>query len=334
MRVSALILYSVLLTVASGCGDGSNQKPTAVDIVVEGSASRTFTPAVHGLPAPPEEVLAAQAGLTLPAGFLRTKDRRIYCEVDAAEMVLVPSGEFLMGNDGEKFAVFWSTSDGPQHRVVLGAYLVDRHPVTLGQWRKFTATVASSVVPSSVAGGLEDAFLPASALTFEDAHRYAAWAGKTLPTEAQWEKAARGQDGRFFPWGDEERRLPENVVPVGRLPENASPYGVLWMAGGATEWCIDLCGPSQADARMFDPYPPDPLVIEPSGASQGVWRIVRNGFFENSLTKPKGIFVENVINLTLYTSTTHWRRPMDSSNRNWSPEDARNALRCVLRLEQ
>ena len=293
-----------------------------------------FAPAVPGLPPPPLEVLRAQARLDLPPGFLRTEEGRVHGATDGAEMVLVPAGESVMGNDGERFAIYWGTCDGPEHRVSLRAYLVDRHPVTVGQWRRFLAATGAPAAapprgaPPPGAGGA------GAEVPFAAAQRYAAGAGKSLPPEAQWEKAARGKDGRLLPWGDEDRDLPDEAVPVDALPGNASPYGVLGMAGGPQEWCLDRCGPSVADPRMIEPYASAPLVVEPQGADRGPWRIVRNGYFENSSTTPCGLFVGNLINVPLFSTTRTWRRPMDSSSRGWSPEDGRCGFRCVKRLER
>lgn len=323
MRNSLLGLSFLLVALGPGCGEGSEGR---------GSAGPPFAPAVPGLPPPPPEVLRAQARLDLPPGFPRTEEGRIHCAADGAEMVLVAAGESVMGNDGKRFAIYWGTCDGPEHRVSLRAYLVDRHPVTVGQWRRFLAATGSAAASGAPSPGGDG--MPVTEVPFADALRYAAWAGKALPTEAQWEKAARGKDGRLLPWGDEERDLPDEAVPVDALPGNASPYGVLGMAGGPQEWCVDRCGPSQADPNMVEPYASAPLVVEPQGADRGPWRIVRNGYFENSSTTPRGLFVGNLVNIPLFSTTRTWRRPVDSSSRGWSPEDGRCGFRCVKRLER
>ena len=318
----------LLIALATGCNPAT---PSGAGDPHRG----TVDPAVPGLPPPPVEVLRAQQDLVLPEGFVRDPAGRLHCRSDGAEAVLVSAGEFTMGTDGERFAVCYATYDGPRHRVSLDAFLVDRTPVTLGQWRRFLAATGSAEgtrsSPADAAADEGGDRMPV-AVTFHEARRYAAWAGKSLPTEAQWEKAARGTDGRFLPWGDEERDLPDEPLPAGALPANASPFGVLGIAGGPSEWCLDPCGPSPDDPGVISRYPAVPVRVEPAGPTSGKWRIVRNGYFENSSSTPRGIFVRGVIDLPLYESTRNWRRPMDSSRRGWSPEDVPQAFRCVRRV--
>jgi serine/threonine-protein kinase len=173
------------------------------------------------------------------------------------EMVLVPAGAFPMGPD--------------RREVRLDAFYVDRLPVdNLQFWTFVTITgyrpedhdAARFLhhVRGKVPPALEHH--PVTYVSWDDARAYASWAGKRLPTEAEWEKAARGTDGRKYPWG---RAEPSPVranygqhhggtTPVGAFPDGASPYGVLDLAGNVWEWCEDYDDPSfYADGPTYNP---------------------------------------------------------------------------------
>lgn len=156
-----------------------------------------------------------------------------------AGMVLVPEGEFWMGSDHPRA----EEESRPLRRVRLPAFYIDRTEVTNRQVR--------AVLPShSFPAGREEH--PATGLTREQAAQVLAAMGKRLPTGAEWEKAARGTDGRSYPWGEEP---PEGRANVGRIgehkcaslslqavgsyPNGASPYGCLDMIGNAFEWVSD-----------------------------------------------------------------------------------------------
>ncbi len=155
---------------------------------------------------------------------------------DGKEMILIPAGEFLMGPNKQK--------------VYLPAYYIDRTPVTNAEYKAFVDATGYSFPPHWRQGkpvpGTEDH--PVVQVTWFDAAAYAQWAGKRLPTAAEWEKAARGTDGRIYPWGDEfdPKRLncgeggPFKTTPVGQYsPQGDSPYGVVDMAGNVYEWTDD-----------------------------------------------------------------------------------------------
>lgn len=162
-------------------------------------------------------------------------------------MVLVPAGPFILGaGDG-------LPDETPPHRVDLPAYYIDVHEVTVGEYARFVKE--TGIAPPI---GWKDGQPPAGAerlpitnITWFDAMRYAIWAGKRLPTEAEWEKAARGVDGRRFPWGntdDESKRNLETthkLEPVESRLAGASPCGALHMSGNAWEWT----------ASWYDGYP-------------------------------------------------------------------------------
>lgn len=154
-------------------------------------------------------------------------------------MVLVPAGDALLGSDDPDT----DEERRPQQRRYLPAFYIDRLEVTNAQFKRFKP---SHPFPK----GEEN--LPATEVLYADAEAYAKWAGKRLPTEDEWEKAARGTDGRRFPWGNvwDKKKVAarakrttktacgfySRVRNVGSVPAGASPYGCLDMAGNAWEW--------------------------------------------------------------------------------------------------
>jgi len=178
-------------------------------------------------------------------------------------MVYVPAGPFLMGSD----PAFYE-SEQPQHQVNLSAFWIDRTEVTNEQYE--ACVRAGKCVPSVYADDLADngAGYPVVGIDWENARAYCRWAGGDLPTEAQWEKAARGTDGRIYPWGNEfdGTRVNfcdancrsffktdayddgyEQAAPADSFWSGASPYGAFHMAGNVYEWTLDCF-----DHRFYD----------------------------------------------------------------------------------
>ena len=163
-------------------------------------------------------------------------------------MVLVPAGPFSMGSN-------WSdVMNGPRHTVDLAAFYIDVYEVTNEQYGLFIRATGASP-PDWWRDGWyaeEEARLPVVGVNWYEATAFAAWAGKRLPTEQEWEKAGRGVDGRVFPWGhlyDPQRANTIQsgafrLMPVGSYPEGISPWGVHDMLGNALEWT----------ACRFQPY--------------------------------------------------------------------------------
>jgi len=160
---------------------------------------------------------------------------------DNSIMVLIPAGEFWMGSAKKR-------AESPKHKVYLKDFYIDKYEVTTSQYLKFcqeTSRKPPYYLRQGIPKGKENH--PVQHITWEDADAYCKWAGKRLPSEAEWEKSARGTDGRLYPWGNfwdpsrsNNRTSPyQNTTPVGSFPQGASPYGVMDMAGNVWEWTGD-----------------------------------------------------------------------------------------------
>jgi formylglycine-generating enzyme required for sulfatase activity len=181
-------------------------------------------------------------------------------------VIRIPAGEFVMGSNVGR------SDERPTRSVYLDAFEIDRFEVSNAQYRRFLQATGRDEPPywSGVEypGGQAD--YPVVGVSWEDAAAYCTWAGKRLPTEAEWEKACRGSDGRLYPWGNTWDPMRGNVEksgrspwpleweqawlllratphssnerrlqPIGSYPEGASPYGALDMVGNASEWMWD-----------------------------------------------------------------------------------------------
>ena len=194
--------------------------------------------------------------------YWRDKDRAI--------VVKIPAGAFLMGsadNRGE-------AHERPLHRVELSSFFVDKTEVTWRQFRKFAHETRVKLPPAPLWGRPDN--YPVSFVLWEEAAEYCQWVGGRLPTEAEWEKAARGNDARKYPWGnawDPERCNtiqggPHRPMPVGYFRDCLSPYGVLDMSGSMGEWCADWY-----DADFYA----QSATKDPQGPPLGTMRILRGG---------------------------------------------------------
>ena len=168
---------------------------------------------------------------------------------DGAPMMLVAGGTFIQGrDDGE-------APEAPAHRVNLGSFYIDRHEVTVRQFLLFQkeagrrADRARALAKDPELATIDDIEdTPVVMVSAREATDYAKWAGKRLPTEAQWEASARTPDGRIYPWGTEKPqwsrpRAPRQIDPVMSFPQDTSPYGVFDLAGNAWEWTKDWYDP-------------------------------------------------------------------------------------------
>ena len=222
----------------------------------------------------------AQAATAVEPRIRITGENTAVNEIDGAELAWVPAGKFVRGSESDVAG----GDEGPQRRIHLDGYWVYKHPVTLGQYLKFCEATGTEFKPTWGQGMHaepvgEKSKYPAQTNWYE-ARDYARWAGGDLPTEAQWEKAARGTDGREYPWGNRwdpgkcasmEQTLYEfspGFRPVGSYPDGASPYGVMGMAGNVWEWV--------GDWYAHEYYEESPEK-NPTGPATGTHKVLRGG---------------------------------------------------------
>lgn len=193
---------------------------------------------------------------------------------DGSEMILIPAGEFTMGsNDGE-------ASEKPAHKVYLDTYEIGKYEVTVAQYRKFCRATGRAMPVEAPPWGWKDDH-PIVNVSWFDAEAYCKWAGGRLPTEAEWEKAARGTEGRTYPWGNtwDKNKCAnyglglKSTAAVGSYPSGASPYGCMDMAGNVWEWSADWHGEHYYSASP---------ARNPKGPGSGKYRVLRGGSFYNS----------------------------------------------------
>ncbi len=234
---------------------------------------------------------------------------------DDSPAVVVPAGLFLMGTTPEErdlITTVYGFSHGleeemPQHRIFLDAFYIDQYEVTNSRYAKFLeATGHEAPTNWNELDLAKEGDRPVAGVSWHDADAYCRWAGRRLPTEAEWEKAARGTDGRRYPWGNE---IPTNqhanfgysrqLTPVGSFETGMSPYGVHDLAGNVMEWVADFADRYYYADRYNSQNGPD---RNPKGPAFGITKIFRGG----SRGKP-----------------AQWIR---SAHRAWLKPDARSPL--------
>lgn len=178
---------------------------------------------------------------------------------DIDTLITIPAGEFRMGSDQERT----SAQNRPEHKVTLSAYRIDKYPTTNLQYARFVAEKGYRTPTDWANGRVPQGreLHPVTMVSWYDASNYCTWAGKRLPNEAEWEKAARGTDGRRWPWGEDmdAKRLNTyyaigSTTDVTTYKNGVSPYGVMDMAGNVFQW-IDqdfmAYAGSDAPAELF-----------------------------------------------------------------------------------
>jgi formylglycine-generating enzyme required for sulfatase activity len=190
--------------------------------------------------------------------------------VDGMTLVYVPAGEFSMGSNAG------SADEQPEHRVYLDAFWIDKTEVSNGMYLRCIQAGGCQPLAGSAMDLSANPNLPVQGVAWHEAVAYCAWVGRRLPTEAEWEKAAGGTDGRIFPWGNQLPavdlanfgRQVGGVSEIGSYPAGASPYGALDMAGNVYEWVSDW--------YAEDYYANSPREV-PGGPMTGMQRVLRGG---------------------------------------------------------
>lgn len=210
--------------------------------------------------------------------------------IDGAAMVYIDAGPFVMGSSDAQIDTIlrghpdwspdWFAQEKPQRTVVLPGFWIYRDPVTVAAFRACCEAIGWSM-PAPPEWGWQDDH-PMVNVSWQDVQRYAEWAGAAIPTEAQWEKAARGVDGRIWPWGNDWDpaccRAPGDVaatLPIGSHPANVSPCGARDMAGNVWEWCL---------ASPPGEYDRAPLRAPGRRAPNASGHVLRGGSWQSAFT--------------------------------------------------
>ncbi|MDP1767875.1 MAG: formylglycine-generating enzyme family protein [Nitrospirota bacterium] len=235
---------------------------------------------------------------------------------DGAPMVVVPAGSFPMGvphgdRDGGR-------DEYPRHDVFVDIFFIDKFEVTNGRYLEFVKATGHRVPQNpknptrnlwqgnTIAESLTDR--PVINVDWFDAEAYCAWAGKRLPTEAEWEKAAKGTTDRRFPWGNVEPTVKhlnfnqkwigeKTLMPVGSYELGKSPFGAYDMAGNVWEWVNDWY-----DARYYEKSP----AKNPQGPESGIKKVIRGAGWQNE-TPTVRIFTRVDSDLTIRNESTGFR---------------------------
>ncbi len=245
---------------------------------------------------------------------IKVQDFSMYRTVignEGREMVEIPEGPFTMGYDQG------DPDEAPAHPVYIKAFFIDLKEVTQSEYDRFVKMTKREIPKVPVfeeeISKLVDPDYPVVGIGWNDAFGYCRWAGKRLPTEAEWEKAARGEGRRLYPWGDKFSYTFSNIdgdddgflylAPVGSYEVGRSPYGVYDMTGNVAEWVADSYDPQSYQNTTFR---------DPSGPETSEFKVIRGGTWRDSKLN---------VRITKRFSAKMWR------------SDATMGFRCALDVD-
>ena len=266
-------LFPVLMVLAfflAACGGGSAAEPTPVPV-------NTAIPTVEVA----QNEVADAVDADTEAGTERVSP------VDGMVQVFIPAGSFRMGALDAKGA----EDEKPDHQVTMPAFWMDKLEVTNSMYM-ICVQAGACEPPAEFKSEHHDTYFntdeyadfPVLYVSWGEATNYCSWAGKRLPTEAEWERAARGDDFRNFPWGDERPGSTQanfnytirDVTRVGSFPAGASPYGVLDMSGNVWEWVSDFYDANYYGSSVAS-NPTGPL----AAVGLGFRHVIRGGSYQD-----------------------------------------------------
>ncbi len=303
-QMGVIMLFVIALVVGlTGCE--SRRHPITIakntpENTQTASQDQTKTPTLSSTPA---QMQQPTQELGIGSEMINPKDN--------AEMVYVPAGEFMMGSDDSDAGA----DESPAHKVNVDAFWMYKHEVTNAQFADFLNSEGNQVesgmnwlnewdsdarIHQSEGAWIPDvgfANHPVVEVSWYGAAAYCQWVGGRLPTEAEWEKAARGADGRTYPWGNDDvtctkanycdKNCPgdwadshqddgySGTAPVGSFPDGVSPHGVLDMAGNVEEWVVDWYDENY--------YSQSSNIDNPQGPTSGNLRVLRGGNWFNGV---------------------------------------------------
>jgi formylglycine-generating enzyme required for sulfatase activity len=267
--------------------DADVKPPVKAAPTVPSEGTKEPAPSVTPAPKPPAKATHPPNGNTPPKAATMPQPPTEIVGKDGAPMVLIPAGEFTMGSDKG------DDDEQPIHKVFLDSFYIDKFEITNGRFSKFVEAIQSE--PPWGFADKETPVVrpdqPVRWVNWMDAIGYCLWAGKRLPTEAEWEKAARGADSRIYPWGNDPptpahavfglKEGSDTVSPIGNRDKGKSPYGVHDLAGNLYEWTTDWY-----EEEFYSKNP----AINPKGPAEGTAKVQRGGSYINGAYRLRSSF--------------------------------------------